>query len=477
MTYLQIINILKDTALAQPNVNSVVREFLDLNREDAKYSAVVIQDRDGSRDRNEEQDYVTYTWHLGYVDRLTYDESNRDDIISTGINIINNIVNTIRNTWFPELEVSIVDRINTFDQRFTAQCAGVYVVLAVNAQVSDCVDSESTDLYDTYKATFTKNGHYHFVPDGRPIDEIDITIDCPEPKEEELLKETITSNGSYSYHPEEGRVFSDVSIAVDVHPTERLVETITSNGITDLSGEWKDATITVAIPVKTETSLTKSISNNGSYHYEPEEGSVFNEADITVDVHPSDKLIETITSNGITSFSGEWKDADITVDVHPSESLSKTYTENGTYNISGEFNGGSVTVAVSGGVEKPEENLVETISSNGSYHYNPSDGSVFSGADITVDVHPSSSLSKTYTTNGTKTITGEFNGGSITINVHPTTKLSKTYKKNGTYNVSGEWKDASITVNVPSTTTVTMTQAQYDALTVKDPNTIYLING
>ena len=177
MTYLQIINTIKDTALSQPNVNSVVREFLDLNREDAKYSAVVIQDRDGSRDRIVEQDYVTYTWHLGYVDRLTYDESNRDDIISTGINIINNIVNTIRNTWFPELEVSIVDRINTFDQRFTAQCAGVYVVLAVNAQVSDCVDSESTDLYDTYDAKITENGVYHFIPTGRPVDEINITVD------------------------------------------------------------------------------------------------------------------------------------------------------------------------------------------------------------------------------------------------------------------------------------------------------------
>ena len=376
MTYLQIINILKDTALAQPNVNSVVREFLDLNREDAKYSAVVIQDRDGSRDRIVEQDYVTYTWHLGYVDRLTYDESNRDDIISTGINIINNIVNTIRNTWFPELEVSIIDRINTFDQRFTAQCAGVYVVLAVNAQVSDCIDSESTDLYDTYDAKITENGVYHFVPSGRPVDEINITVDIPV-KEEELLQETITSNGSYSY--------------------------------------------------------------------KPEEGSLFNRADITVDVHPTDKLIETITSNGTKSFSGEWKDAAITVAI-PSD-------------------------------QKPEESLVETISSNGSYHYDPSAGSVFSGADITVDVHPSSSLSKTYTTNGTKTITGEFNGGSITINVHPTKKLSKTYTKNGTYNVSGEWKDAAIKVNVPSTSTVTMTQAQYDALTVKDPNTIYLING
>ena len=477
MTYLQILNIIKDTALAQPNVNSVVREFLDLNREDAKYSAVVIQDRDGNRDRIVEQDYVTYTWHLGYVDRLTYDESNRDDIISTGINIINNIVNTIRNTWFPELEVSIVDRINTFDQRFTAQCAGVYVVLAVNAQVSDCVDSESTDLYDTYDAKITANGVYHFVPSGRPVDEINITVDVESSKPEESLIETITSNGSYSYTPEEGSVFSDVSIAVDVHPTERLVqtyttngtktitgefnggsvnvdvhpsdklvETITSNGITDLSGEWKDAAITVAVPSdqKPETICEKVIQENGSFHYYPESGEVFNDVHITTDVHPSNKLVETITNNGSYSYPGEYAGAEITVSVS---------------------------------AEKPEESLEKTITSNGSYHYDPSAGSVFSNADITVDVHPTATLSKTYTTNGTKTITGEFNGGSITINVHPTAKLSKTYTKNGTYNVSGEWKDAAIKVNVPSTSTVTMTQAQYDALTVKDPNTIYLIKG
>ena len=216
MTYLQILNTIKDIALAQPNVNSVVREFLDLNREDAKYSAVVIQDRDGSRDRIVEQDYVTYTWHLGYVDRLTYDESNRDDIISTGINIINNIVNTIRNTWFPELEVSVIDRINTFDQRFTAQCAGVYVVLAVNAQVSDCIDSESTDLYDKFEVNITENGAYHFVPSGRPVDEINITVDVPGPKEEVILNEKIVTNGLHTYTPPEDTVYGSVEINVDV---------------------------------------------------------------------------------------------------------------------------------------------------------------------------------------------------------------------------------------------------------------------
>ena len=252
MTYLQILNIIKDTALAQPNVNSVVREFLELNREDAKYSAVVIQDRDGNRDRITEQDYVTYTWHLGYVDRLTYDESNRDDIISTGINIINNIVNTIRNTWFPELEVSIVDRINTFDQRFTAQCAGVYVVLAVNAQVSDCIDSESTDLYDTYDAKITANGVYHFVPSGRPVDEINITVDVEgSGKKEVSLTDTVTMNGTHSYIPEEYTVYKDVELTVDVHPTERLVQTYTTNGTKTITGEFNGGEITVDVDTDT----------------------------------------------------------------------------------------------------------------------------------------------------------------------------------------------------------------------------------
>ena len=478
MTYLQILNTIKDTALAQPNVNSVVREFLDLNREDAKYSAVVIQDRDGSRDRIEEQDYITYTWHLGYVDRLTYDESNRDDIISTGINIINNIVNTIRNTWFPELEVSLSDRINTFDQRFTAQCAGVYGVLSVNALVSDCIDSESGDIYDKFKVEITENGHYHFVPSGRPVDEIDITVNVENRKPEQSLVETITSNGAYHYAPEEGSVFSDANITVDVHPSISLSETYVSNGSYDITGE-------------------------------------FNGGTINIDVHPSNKLVEAITSNGITDLSGEWKDASIEVDVHPSESLSRTYVSNGSYNITGEWKDAAIKVEVPSD-KKPEKSLIETITTNGSHIYSPEEGSVFSGANITVDVHPSVSLSKTYTTNGEKTITGEFNGGVVTVDVHPSNKLVKTITSNGSYNYPGEYagaeimvsvsggskpeeslietitsngsysftptsgsvfSDASITVNVPSNDIVTMTQAEYNALTVKDPNTIYLING
>ena len=561
MTFLQIINLIKETALAQPNVNTFVRNFLDLNREDTVYSAVVLQDRDGLRDRISEQDWNTYTFHLGYVDRLTFDESNRDDIFSTGINIINNIVASIRDTWFPDVEVNIIDRFQTFDQRFTASCAGVYVVLAIQVPISDCVDGEQTDMYDKYEATFVENGHYHFVPSGRPIDEIDITIDCPEPKEEEYLQETIYTNGRYNFSPTEGRVFSEADITVDCPEP------------------------------KEEVHLIESITENGEVHFTPESGKVYDWAEIEVDVHPTERFEGVVSNNGLIQNFDEWAGVELYIEVHPSTSLSETYTSNGSYNVSGEFNGGVVTVAVpsdkkpeqvgsfevtewgsaetfypdpgyvfseveitnntrvksytstvasngrlrwsasegealvnsidinidvSGGGQKPEESLIQAITVNGSYHYDPTPGSVFSGADITVDVHPSNTLSRTYTTNGTKTITGEFNGGTVNINVHPSASLSETYTTNGTYNISGEYNGgtvtvavsggpkpeesliqtisgngsyhydptpgsvfsgADITVAVQTTTTVTMTQAQYDALSVKDPNTIYLING
>lgn len=535
MTLLQIINIIKDTALAQPNVNTFVRNFLDLNREDTKYSAIVLQDRDGQRDRISEQDWNTFTFHLGYVDRLTFDEANRDDIFSTGINIINNIVASIRQTWFPDMEVNLIDRFSTFDQRFTASCAGVYVVLAIQIPVSDCVDSEQTNIYDTYQAKFTENGHYHYVPDGKPYGEIDITIDVEGggEKPEETLTETIITNGNYHYDPTPGYVFSGADISVNV-PTEAVlkkfssyapidkhtggfflepsdIERLGADGLNEVELEYGVAALT----------LDPTITTNGSYQYEDPDSYYYN-ANITVDVHPSQSLVETITTNGSHTYTGEWNGAEITVAVPvPSMStLTQTLTSNSTYTYtasSGEaYDNVIVTVSVPSDI-KPETICDEIIQENGSHHYTPPTGEVFSEVHITTDVHPSQSLSRSYTTNGTKTITGEFNGGTININVHPSTSLSETYTSNGIYNIQGEYSGgtvtvavsgggqkpeesliqtissngsyhydptpgsvfsgADITVAVPATTTVTMTQSQYDALTVKDSNTIYLING
>ena len=81
------------------------------------------------------------------------------------------------------------------------------------------------------------------------------------------------------------------------------------------------------------------------------------------------------------------------------------------------------------------------ITSNGEYD-------VYSYASASVSVHPSNSLSETYTTNGTKTITGEFNGGTVNVDVHPSNVFSGSYSSNGIYNISGEFNGGTVNVDV-----------------------------
>ena len=104
--------------------------------------------------------------------------------------------------------------------------------------------------------------------------------------------------------------------------------------------------------------LDVELTENGTYDYTPK-GYGYNKAHIVVntpEIKNQEKNIN-ITSNGHSEivpdpeFTGMNK-VDITVDVHPSERLVRTYTENGVYPIEGEYNGGEITVNIGGDVEK-----------------------------------------------------------------------------------------------------------------------------
>lgn len=318
MSFLEIINIIKEASLSMPNVHTFRRDFLELNREDTEYSAVVLQDRDSVIDRLNEQNWITYSFHFGYVDRLTDDGGNRDAVISTGIIVLTSIINSIRNSFGSELDVIVEDRIVTFDQRFLAQCSGVYLVLGVRLPLSDCEDPAQTDLYDTFEAKITENGQYHFVPDGKPVDEINITIDVPSGKKpEESLETNIYANGMYEYTPSEGSVFDSVTVNVSVPQSGKLETTFSvtpstqdqtilpepgyvfSSGVVSAVSADIDSNIVssnirsgVSIlgvegtmnPQKTEETLSRTITANGSYSYSPSSGSVFGSASINVNV-------------------------------------------------------------------------------------------------------------------------------------------------------------------------------------------------
>ena len=145
-------------------------------------------------------------------------------------------------------------------------------------------------------------------------------------KPTEVLTQTITENGSQTFNPQEGYVFSSAEITTDIHPTEALVATINENGSHSFSGEY-------------------------------------NGADITTDVHPTEALITTISENGSHSFNGEYNGATITTNIHPTEALVTTINENGIRHFDGEYNGADITVAVE--TFTPTGNI--DITANGSY--------------------------------------------------------------------------------------------------------------
>ena len=100
-----------------------------------------------------------------------------------------------------------------------------------------------------------------------------------------------------------------------------------------------------------------------------------------------------------------------------------------------------------GGGVSPSGTL--TIEHNGEYN-------VYSYASASVDVHPSVSLSETYLSNGSYTITGEFNGGMVTVNV-PSPQFiteSLSVSANGTY-TPGQGVDgySQVVVDVPQSVT------------------------
>ena len=96
-----------------------------------------------------------------------------------------------------------------------------------------------------------------------------------------------------------------------------------------------------------------------------------------------------------------------------------------------------------GGGVKPSGTL--EISENGVYD-------VYSYSSASVDVHPSTSLSETYISNGNYNITGEFNGGVITVDVPAPQFITETLNvsANGTYTPSeGVNGYSQVVVDVP----------------------------
>ena len=476
MTLFETYKAIETVANRHPNVNSVVDDFDKLNVETAKYSAIVIQEDIHSRT----DDWMTYNFILGYVDRMVDWRGDDVEIHSVAVSALNTIIDTLKKSnQFVEVTSS---NYNIFTKRFDAMCAGAYCSLSLSVPISDCTELES---FDTLVKRFTENGQYKYRAHGAPWDkaviDVDVqpqvdlqvkaisvdangqytviadpgktglekaivTVNVPtERKPEETLERTLTANGTYNLSPTSGYVFSKAVITADIHPSTRLEKEIHHNGEYEYVGDYRNASILVEVPMKEEQVLSETLTANGSYSFTPSvQGAVFSRADLAVDVHPTESLQRSFTENGNYNINGEWKDAEIAISVHPTEQLTQNIVTNGEHTFNGEWTNAAITVDV-----HPESPLNVSLTENNTYTYSDD----YKGANIVVDVHPADSLSKSITSNGTYEYEGEWSGASIYVDVHPKDKLTREYTKNGNYNINGEWKDAEINVDVhPSNT-------------------------
>ena len=138
ITLSQIVDIIKDTALTQPNVRTCYEgSVYDLNADlNIDYDVVVIT-QDTHR---ESQDFAYYRFHLFFVTRLMSDlETNRLQGQSGGLRVLSNIIKSV----CERIDMEVPDtNFTTFSEKFSDECCGVYASVEFTVPIDDICAEE-----------------------------------------------------------------------------------------------------------------------------------------------------------------------------------------------------------------------------------------------------------------------------------------------------------------------------------------------
>lgn len=141
MTLAQLIRLIEGIAKEQPSINMIVQQdvFRINSAPSLKYGVFAWTQGQHSGSIN---GMSTYSFSLFYVDRLQEDLSNQIEIQSVGCETIGNILRMLDEH---DVEVSNYT-MQTFNQRFTDECAGVFCNVTLSVlPIIGCAEP-----YDTY---------------------------------------------------------------------------------------------------------------------------------------------------------------------------------------------------------------------------------------------------------------------------------------------------------------------------------------
>lgn len=135
MTLFELIQIIKNIALKQPNVRTFgegnIYNILNANPS-VEYDAVILTQ--GTHIQDTKFNY--FNFNLFYVSRLVDNlETNRLQAHSIGVEVLSNIVQFLSDAYDIELNGNI--SFNTFTEKFSDECAGVYakITLVVEKEI------------------------------------------------------------------------------------------------------------------------------------------------------------------------------------------------------------------------------------------------------------------------------------------------------------------------------------------------------
>jgi len=130
MTLAQVIDLIKECALAQPAVQIVVENDPSrLNHiADARYGAFMFVQREH---RETIDGLITYSFSFIYADRLTGEPDNEIAVQSVGIRVLSNILRALDERGLH----SDAWNFTTFRQRFTDLCAGAFCNVDLETEV------------------------------------------------------------------------------------------------------------------------------------------------------------------------------------------------------------------------------------------------------------------------------------------------------------------------------------------------------
>lgn len=141
MKLLEILNIIKVVAGMQPFVNQVIaNDIYRLNAlTNVKYGVFGYQQRQHQQEADGE--FWRYTFQFFALDRLTQDGGNEEELQSTAIEVLDNIIKTLVEVFDGDLEIYGDVSFQPFTQQFKDETAGAYCTITFRLP-ADCLCPE-----------------------------------------------------------------------------------------------------------------------------------------------------------------------------------------------------------------------------------------------------------------------------------------------------------------------------------------------